>query len=201
MRVLLTAYGPFGNFRENVSEEIIVDIFKSWRKTGCELGVLGMPVVWRLVEEILENAFEILQPDLVLFLTHAAGYSMLTLEGKYFNVATGQDELGEIHQGEIIKPDGAEYYLAKVPQLPLLVAYLRARKIPAIVSCSSQRMDYLCNFAGYLAGYWADKRAAEMRYLLLHIPPPEDLPYNVAIKGVWLTLDYLTDFLKQESSK
>ena len=193
MRVLLTGFGPYAHVKENNSTRLVNDIQRDWKRNDCELKTLIMPVAWAPVEVTLETIFLYEEPDLALFLTHAPRYPVFTLEQRYYNRAVGPDEFGGVREDEVIKPDGEDFYLSNIPRLSSLVAYLNKRGVPAVLHDGPEGMDYLCNFVGYLAGYWVGQRAEEMKYLMLHIPPPDDLPYETGLQGVRLILKFLTN--------
>jgi hypothetical protein len=103
---------------------------------------------------------------------------------------------GEIPSGGIIKADGAEFYDSNIACLPQLAGWLNAGCIPAEVHAGPEGMDYLCNLPGYLTGYYlGEKNLCKPKFLVVHIPDPADLAYEISLEGVRRIIHFLTNSL------
>ena len=195
MKVLLAGYGSFKKenepeVKENISAKIIQEILKSRKKSGVQIGGIVMPVEWQAAEEIFERYFFDCSPDLVISMGHASGYTALTLEKKYFNIAKGLDNKKRKHKSGIIKPSGNDFYLTNI-DISKIGNHLKRKGIPAKIHNGKKGMNFLCNFAGYLSAYYCCKSNQKAKYLFIHVPAPEDIPYNVSLRGIKEIIDFL----------
>jgi pyroglutamyl-peptidase len=195
MKILLTGYGPFKKkngreVKENISAKIIQEILKGRKEKGRQIKGIVLPVEWKAAEEIFERHFFDYSPDIVISMGHAAGYPALTLEKRYFNIARGLDNKKRNRKGGIIKLDGDDFYLTNI-DIEKLKNCLRGKKIPAKVHDGRKGMDFLCNFAGYLSAYHCRKTGLKVKYLFIHVPSPEDVPYSVSFSGIKEVIDFL----------
>ena len=175
-RILLTAYGPFGEVKENITERIVRDIERAWAKTDCELETLVMPVEWTAAEELLEQRLHESHPDIVLGLGHADSYPAPTIETRYFNNSERADNKGKFREGGIIKRGGKMFYETNV-DVELLLAQLTKEHIPAVVHGGTEGMNYLCNFAGYIiARTLHEMNDQKTEFIFIHVPSPKMLP-------------------------
>ena len=188
MRILLTAYGPFREVKENITERVSDEIKKSWHQDD-ELFVLTLPVEWRGAERALTHALEALAPDVMVSLGHAEGASVMTVEARYFNIAEGEDHCGETREGSVVDPEGNEFYDTNIDSAALL-AHLAQNDIPAVVHRGVEGMSYLCNFAGYFVmRHNQDHHTQKPLFIFLHLPPRTPLP--VLVNGVAESLKFL----------
>jgi pyrrolidone-carboxylate peptidase len=197
MKVLLTGYGPFKKkngreVKENISGRIIQEILKGRKEKGRKIKGIVLPVEWQAAEEIFERHFFDYSPEVVISMGHASGYPALTLEKRYFNIARGQDNKKRKRKSGIIKPDGDDFYLTNV-DISKIGDLLNGKKIPAKVHDGKKGMDFLCNFAGYLSAYHCRKVDPKTKYLFIHVPSPEDVPYSASFSGIKEIIDFLIE--------
>jgi pyrrolidone-carboxylate peptidase len=179
---------------DNVTQRIIFDVLRSWRRADCQIWVSVLPVEWRAAENILVKTLEMLPFDLAVFMGHAKGYKSLTLEARYFNKAGRADEIGKILPSGTIKSGGADFYDSNIQYLPYLTKYLNGAGIPAVVHAGPEGMDFLCNLPGYLtACYLATHGLETPKYLVIHVPDPNDLPYEISLRGIRQTIQFLSN--------
>lgn len=199
MNVLLTAFGPFkakdGVLVEaNVTQQILIDLALGWKRDDCRIWASVLPVDWRAAEQILMATLELCSFDLAVFMGHAKGYKSLTLEARYFNKAGRADEIGKILPSGTIKSGGADFYDSNIQYLPYLTKYLNGAGIPAVVHAGPEGMDFLCNLPGYLtACYLATHGLETPKYLVIHVPDPNDLPYEISLRGIRQTIQFLSN--------
>jgi pyrrolidone-carboxylate peptidase len=196
MKLLLTGFGSFKKknkpeVRENISEKIIREILKNKkRKDRARTSGIIMPVEWQAAEKILERHFFNFSPDIVISMGHASGYKALTLEKKYFNIAKGLDNKKSKHKSGIIKSNGNDFYLTNI-DVSKTKRHLERKNIPTKIHGGKMGMKYLCNFAGYLSAYHSKTLNQKTKYIFIHIPAPEDIPYNISLRGVKEIINFL----------
>lgn len=194
-RILLTGYGPFAYVEENVTEKIVRTIEKDWNYEEVTLKILVMPVEWVKVKELLEDTVISYEPNIIISMGHAESYKAITLEARYFNEAAGPDNKGEIRFGGIIRLDGEVSYQSNFP-LEELKNYLKENGIPTVIHDGLDGMTYLCNFAGYNVAYLCSKNTSKkVYYLFVHVPSPEDLDFDISLKGIRMIIDFAINLI------
>lgn len=191
MRILLTAYGPFHDIEENITERIAYEIQKNWDNANGELVVLKLPVEWAGAEALLLRTLQELRPDVVVSLGHAETYPAITVETRYFNVAKGEDNRGETRDGEMIRFGAKAFYDTNI-DADRLAQYLLKNNIPAVLHAGKEGMTYLCNFTGYIVMREAESHKKEKPlFIFLHLPP-KAIPFSDLVRGATTVIEYLT---------
>ena len=172
MRVLLTAFEPFGEFSHNPSSQLVAALVARPTR-GMTLHAALLPVDTERVGETLEAAMEEAQPQAVLSFGLAAGRSAISLERAALNLLDFPipDNQGVRHEGRLIIPGGPAAYFSTLPLRPMLED-LKAAGIPAEISLSAGA--YLCNQAFYLLMNWS-KRFGVGQAGFVHLPCTPEL--------------------------
>lgn len=167
MKLLLTAFEPFGGEESNPSLEalrLLPDRLEGW-----DILKLSLPVAFGLSLSALETALDEHRPDAVLCLGQAGGRVELTPERVAINVddAGIPDNLGQQPIDRPIRAGGPAAYFSTLP-VKAMAAAIRAEGLPASVSNSAG--TYVCNHLMYglldmLAASHPDTRGGFM-----HVP-------------------------------
>ncbi len=172
--LLLTAFGPWGEHRENASA-------RWWREAtltapaGWDLSFIELPVDWEAGPRLLETVMaEIGDLGAIVLTGLAAGRSAITPERWAHNRAdpTATDIRGAALGRDTVRPDGPDRLAASLP-VDRLVDALRAAAVPA--APSDDAGTYLCNGLSYrLLDQLAEARRA-IPAGFIHVPPRECL--------------------------
>lgn len=157
MKILVTAFEPFGGERENPTTEIIT------RLQGVD--TLLLPVSFRDAALIALDKIRETKPDAVIMLGQAGGRAVISLERCAINVAEAKtpDNDGYLPKGESIVVDGPAAYLCRL-QLQSLCQEIRATGVPCQVSNTAGL--YVCNTLYYSVMHHCPSLPA----LFIHVP-------------------------------
>jgi pyroglutamyl-peptidase I len=152
MRILVTAFEPFGGDPENASLEAVRRLEQAWRdepQSGIELVTGTLPVAFAAAGPALAALVERHAPDAVLAVGEAGGRSAITPERWAVNEDEARipDNAGDQPRGIAIDPDGP----ARRPSgldTDALVSAILAVGLPAHASDDAGR--FLCNHVAYL---------------------------------------------------
>jgi pyroglutamyl-peptidase len=163
MRVLVTAFEPFGKWELNSSGALLERLAGT---RGVETVVL--PVSYGRVESALREAIERAQPEVVVALGQADGRARITVE----RVALNADEATSIDNDEVaggarIVEDGPVGYWSTLP-VDELVTALRDAGIPAAPSRDAG--GYLCNHTFYRLMHLVATERPDVRAGFVHVP-------------------------------
>ena len=167
MKVLLTAFDPFGNDKINPALEAVklvkekyedIEVIKLEVKTIFEEGARS---IFKKIEEV--------NPDIVLSIGQAGGRSAISLEfvGINYKDARIPDNAGNQPIDEMIFQDGDKAYFANI-DVRRIVAYLNKNEIPAYVSYSAG--TFVCNEVLYSILYYREKNNKSYRAGFIHLP-------------------------------
>lgn len=166
MKILLTAFDPFGGEKINPALEAV----KAVRAPeGVELVKLKVPTVfWKSIDTVLE-AMRREKPDAVFSIGLAGGRSVLTPEkiAVDFMDASIPDNEGNQPCASRIFADGDDAYLTTLP-VEAMAEAIRAAGIPASISMSAG--TYVCNHLMYGVLYHEKKEFTGMLGGFMHIP-------------------------------
>ncbi len=149
LRVLLTAFGPFGGEPVNPSERIARALAAEPPPPGLRLAVEILPVDRTLHRAALAAAVERHAPDVALGAGQAAGRPRVDLEARACNRLDYRGELdngGHGARDECLEPGGPAQLDATLP-LARLAAELRLDGHPVALSLDAGR--HLCNATLY----------------------------------------------------
>ena len=195
MRLLLTAFEPFGGDEENAA--LLAMGLLPERIGETELAKAVLPVSYGRSFPALVEAWEKERPDAILCLGQAKGRKGLTPERVGLNLddATIPDNDGAMPLEEKILPDGENAYFSTMPVRAMCDA-IRLAHIPAAVSTSAG--TFVCNHVLYLLLHRVHTKYPGMRAGFLHVPcTPEQagertdlftLPAEEIAKGITLAI-------------
>lgn len=167
MKLLLTAFDPFGGEKINPALEAVKRVQD---KIGdLEIVKLEVPTVFYKSIDTVANAIEKEHPDVVLCIGQAGGRFDLTPERVAININDARipDNEGNQPLSGSIFEDGENAYFSSLP-IKAMVAEIRKADIPASVSNSAG--TYVCNHLMYGVLYTIAKKYPSMRGGFMHVP-------------------------------
>lgn len=167
MKLLLTAFDPFGGETVNPAQEAVKMV--SSRVGNVEIIKCVVPTVFGKSIETVAAAIEDCRPDAVLCIGQAGGRADLTPERIAINLddASIADNEGNRPVDTPIFPDGKPAYFSTLP-VKAMVAAIRAAGIPA--SLSNTAGTFVCNHLMYGVLYTLEKYHPGVRGGFLHVP-------------------------------
>lgn len=152
MRILVTAFEPFGGDPENASLEAVRRLEQAWRddpQPRIELVTGTLPVAFAAAGPALAALVERHAPDAVLAVGEAGGRSAITPERWAVNEDDARipDNAGDQPRGTAIEPDGPTRRPSGL-DIDALVSAILAVGLPAHASDDAGR--FLCNHVAYL---------------------------------------------------
>jgi pyroglutamyl-peptidase len=167
MRILLTAFDPFGGDKVNPALEAVKLIPQ--RVAGAEIIKLEVPTVFHKSIEKVASAIRAQRPDAVLCVGQAGGRFDLTPERVAINVDDARipDNEGNQPIDQPIFNDGAPAYFATLP-IKAMVQAIRAVGLPA--SISNTAGTFVCNHLMYGVLYTLAKEFPGVRGGFIHVP-------------------------------
>ncbi len=146
MKILVTAFGPFGGRPENASTLALRGLGKSFPNLRTRI----LPVDAVIAPARLRDALRRLRPDALVMLGEAAGSKTIRLETTAWNELDFRipDIAGRRFTPQPIRADGPEKLLATLP-LEQIHRALHIRGHEVIFSDDPGR--YLCNQISYVA--------------------------------------------------
>lgn len=170
MKLLLTAFDPFGGERVNPAQEAVrlaADEIAGW-----EIIKLEVPTVFGGSVDAVADAIERERPDAVLCIGQAGGRCGLTVERVAINIDDARiaDNAGRQPIDEPIAPDGPAAYFSTLP-IKAMVAKIREAGLPAGISNTAG--TFVCNHLMYgvlhlLAGKYPGVRGGFMHVPFTH---------------------------------
>lgn len=167
MKLLLTAFDPFGGETVNPAQEAVKMV--SSRVGNVEIIKCVVPTVFGKSIETVAAAIEDCRPDAVLCIGQAGGRADLTPERIAINLddASIADNEGNRPVDTPIFPDGKPAYFSTLP-VKAMVAAIRAAGIPA--SLSNTAGTFVCNHLMYGVLYTLEKYCPNVQGGFLHVP-------------------------------
>lgn len=146
MKILLTAFDPFGDDTMNASLEVMRACDTSG--LSAEIMLLEVPTVFYRSIEVVREAICAYRPDAVLCLGQADGRSHITPERIAININDARipDNAGRQPLDEPVFADGPAAYFSRLP-LKAMVASMQAVGVPASVSNTAG--TFVCNHLMY----------------------------------------------------
>ena len=166
MKILITAFDPFGGEKTNASLEVLKRIDAP---AGVELCKLQLPTVFRRAGELLLKEIRKTGPDAVICLGQAAGRSAVTPERAALNIrdASIPDNEGNQPVDEAVIPGGPTAYFSPLPLREMVNAALSAG-IPSSVSNSAG--TFVCNDVMYTLLHAAANEFPGLLGGFIHVP-------------------------------
>ena len=137
VRILVTAFEPFGGSDTNISQRVLDAI-------QADVAKLLLPVSFRRAPEVLNEAIEQFQPDVIIAMGQAAEGDKIRLERLAINMmdsAKGDND-GYLPDEELICPEAPLALKTTLPVKPLCADCINAG-LPTMVSNSAGL--YVCN--------------------------------------------------------
>lgn len=161
MRILVTAFEPYGGNDTNISQKVLDAI-------PTDVAKLLLPVSFRRAPEVLNEAINQFQPGVIIAMGQAAEGDKIRLERLAINMmdsAKGDND-GYIPDEEIICPEAPLALKTTLPVKPLCADCINAG-LPTIVSSSAGL--YVCN------RIYFEALRHTTNSLFVHIPKNMDL--------------------------
>jgi len=151
MKILITAFEPFGGDTINPTQRLIEDIEKQSFE-GAEIHTLMLPVVFDECSDKLIHSIESIQPDAVICCGLASGRTAITPEQIAINLkevpkeSTVSDNKGVRPYNEYVNPGGPDGLFTRLP-VREMIETMREQGIPASISYSAG--TFICNNTMY----------------------------------------------------
>ena len=167
MRVLLSAFEPFGGEKINPALEAVKKVRE--RISNAEIIKIELPTVFRKSIDMLEKAIEDNNPDIVICVGQAGGRFDITIERVAINVddARIEDNEGNKPIDTTIYEGGESAYFSMLP-IKKIVSEIVENGIPASVSNSAG--TFVCNHIMYGLLYMIDKKNKNIKAGFIHVP-------------------------------
>lgn len=167
MKILITAFEPFGGETINPAQEAVRALDE--RIAGAELIKLTVPVAFGKSVETVFRAMKEAQPDAVLCVGQAGGRSAVTPERVAVNVMDARipDNDGWQPVDEPVFPDGPAAYFSTLP-IRKMTARIREAGIPAEISNTAG--TYVCNELMYGVLHHIAREFPGTRGGFVHVP-------------------------------
>lgn len=165
MKILLTAFEPFGGETVNPAQEAVARVSESL--SGLKLVKMTVPVEYERSGLLVVDAIRREKPDAVLCVGQAGGRGAVTPERTAVNLdnAKAPDNAGEVREQKPILPGGPERLPATLP-VDVLAERIRAIGVPSEVSEGAG--TYVCNHLMYSVLY--ETRDTPVRAGFIHVP-------------------------------
>lgn len=167
MRVLLTGFTPFGGEKINPSYEVIKGLKGKYNKV--DVFIKEIPTVFNQSIEILKDAIEDVNPDVVICVGQAGGRYGLSFERVAINIndARIEDNAKQQPIDEVIVPEGQNAYFTSLP-VKRLIKTLQSRGIPSELSNSAG--TFVCNHLMYGLLEYIDRNNLDIKGGFIHVP-------------------------------
>ncbi|MBR4081194.1 MAG: pyroglutamyl-peptidase I [Clostridia bacterium] len=167
MKLLLTAFEPFGGATVNPAQEALRLVPD--RAGKAEILRLEVPVVFGKAIDVVTEAIDRLRPDAVLCIGQAGGRAALTLERIAINVddASIPDNAGNRPIDAPVVPGAPAAYFATLP-IKAITARIRERGLPAALSNTAG--TFVCNHLMYGVLHHLAVRHPGVRGGFMHVP-------------------------------
>ena len=167
MKLLLTAFDPFGGERINPAQESVKNVADQIGDIAIEK--LEVPTVFGKAIDVVKAQMELSRPDFVLCIGQAGGRFDVTPERVAINIDDARipDNEGNQPLSASICKDGENAYFSNLP-IKAMVQAIRKIGLPASVSNTAG--TFVCNHLMYGVLYHIAKRFPGMRGGFIHVP-------------------------------
>jgi pyroglutamyl-peptidase len=179
MKILITAFGPFGGRVENASSLALVSL----RKCFPEIRTRILPVDGVIAPSRLKQAIRMIRPDALVMLGEAGGSKEIRLETTAWNELDFRipDIAGRQCSSRPIRKDAA----ASLPsKLPLREIHDRLNTMGHPVSFSDDPGRYLCNQVFFCALDYLGHSGIAIPAGFIHLPLESDYPTARAVAAL-----------------
>ncbi|MCD8010755.1 MAG: pyroglutamyl-peptidase I [Lachnospiraceae bacterium] len=167
MKVLVTGFDPFDNDTVNPAWEAVSRMKDEI--AGAKIVKLMVPTVFGKSVQVIREAMDREQPDVVLSVGLSGGRGDITPERVAINLSDARipDNEGNQPTDEAIFPDGPDAYFSMLP-VKAMVEKIHGRGLPASVSTTAG--TFVCNHVMYGVLYHVHKDFPNTRSGFVHIP-------------------------------
>lgn len=183
MKLLLTAFDPFGGDKVNPALEAVKLVDD--QIGNVKVVKVVVPTVFKKSIKTVADAIEAEKPDVVLCIGQAGGRFDLTPERVAINVDDARiaDNEGNQPHDEAIFADGAPAYFATIP-VKAMVAKIRECGLPSSVSNTAG--TFVCNHLMYGVLYTLAKKYPNIRGGFMHVPFTPEQTVNRAAPAPYM---------------
>ena len=167
MKLLLTAFDPFGGESINPAQEALAQITSP--RQDIKIIKLVIPTVFGLSIQTVYEAMKLHKPDAVLCIGQAGGRTAITVEQVAINLMDARipDNQGNQPIDQPVFADGADGYFSTLP-VKEMVSAIRSAHVPAAISYSAG--TYVCNQLMYGVLYHIQQEFPDMQAGFVHVP-------------------------------
>jgi len=167
MKVLLTAFDPFGGESVNPAQQAVEAVAD--QVAGAEVVKCIVPTVFGKSIETVYAAMKKENPDVTFCIGQAGGRIGLTPERVAINLDDARIEDNEGNQpfDKTIREDGENAYFTSLP-VKAMVAKIKEAGVPASVSYTAG--TFVCNHLMYGVLYHISKEFPNMKGGFMHVP-------------------------------
>ena len=193
MKLLLTAFDPFGGERLNPALEAVKKV--SDRVGDVEIIKLEVPTVFGKSINMVKAEMERIQPDFVLCIGQAGGRFDVTPERVAINIDDARipDNEGNQPLSTAIFEDGENAYFSSLP-VKAMVQAIRDIGLPSSVSNTAG--TFVCNHLMYGVLYHIKHSYPKMRGGFVHVPYIPEQVANQASSVPYMSLPDITRALE-----
>lgn len=179
MKILVTAFGPFGGRSENASSLALHGL----KKAFPDLRTRVLPVDTVIAPIRLRRAIRELRPDAVVMLGEAAGSKRIRLETTAWNELDFRipDNAGRQITAQPVVAGSPE---SRPSTLPLQTLYEKLDALGHAVSLSDDAGRYLCNQLFYTAAEFLGKGSKTCPAGFIHLPLEHDYPTERVVSAL-----------------
>lgn len=167
MKILVTGFDPFGGEKINPAIESVKKLPDTI--AGATIIKLEIPTVCHKSLEVIDEAIQKHNPDVILSIGQAGGRSDITVERIGINIDDCRipDNAGQQIIDEPIFNDGPDAYFVNLP-IKAMVARIQEHHIPASVSNTAG--TFVCNHVTYGVRHMIETKYPGKRSGFIHIP-------------------------------
>ena len=201
MKILVTGFDPFGGESINPASEAVkllpADI------AGAQIVPLIVPTVFYHSIEVIKDAIEKHNPDVILSIGQAGGRAAITVERIGINVDDARiaDNIGQQMIDEPVVKEGPAAYFSTLP-IKAMVKAINDAGIHASVSNTAG--TFVCNHVMYGVLHLCATQYPNKRAGFVHIPfLPEQtidksqypsMPLNEIVKGLTMAIEAIVSY-------
>lgn len=190
MKVLITAFDPFGDEKINPALELL-ERYQPTR--DIEIYKLMVPTVFNKAPRIVIQKIDEIKPQIVILLGQAGGRDKISLERIAINWdnASIEDNEGNMPRGSRQDKKGPDGIFSSL-DIDEINRSLRERKIPAIISNTAG--TFVCNHLMYGTLLYIRENNLDIRAGFIHLPflPEQTID---RLNTPHMTLDMMEDAL------